>query len=266
MAIVGMDKKNFFLDGQTAIVTGGASGIGLSTVRLLSSVGAHVIMVDINKELGNELSEKFKSEDKKIEYIYCDVSSEASILELSEKIISKKVSIEILMHFAGIGLEKKFINTSLDDWNKIISVNLTGSFLVTKEIAKLMIPHNYGRIITMSSVAGLRGGTGRAAYGASKGGVIALSKVLSIELSPYNITVNILCPGAIETELVKNMHDKETRRVFLQNIPQKRYGFPEEVASSALFFTLPGSSYIKGTVFPIDGGFNSSGIIKKEIL
>ena len=127
-----------------------------------------------------------------------------------------------------------------------------------------MIPHNYGRIVTVSSVAGLRGGTGRAAYGASKGGIIALSKVLSIELSPYNITVNTLCPGAIETELVKKMHDKETRRAFLQNIPQKRYGIPEEVASAALFFTLPGSSYINGAVLPIDGGFNSSGIIKNE--
>jgi len=259
-----MKQKNLLLDGQTAVVTGGASGIGLATVKMLSSVGAHVIVVDINKELGHKVSEKFQLESKKVEYIYCDVGSEASTSELGEKLLGKKKSIEILMHFAGIGLEKKFVNTSLEDWNKIISVNLTGSFLITKEIAKLMIPHNYGRIITMSSVAGLRGGTGRAAYGASKGGVIALSKVLSIELSPYNITVNTLCPGAIETELVKNMHDKETRRAFLQNIPQKRYGFPEEVASAALFFTLPGSSYINGTVFPIDGGFNSSGIIKNE--
>ena len=259
-----MKQKNLLLDGQTAVVTGGASGIGLATVKMLSSVGAHVIIVDIDKELGHKVSEKFQLESKKVEYVYCDVASEASTSELGEKLLGKKKSIEILMHFAGIGLEKKFVNTSLDDWNKIISVNLTGSFLITKEITKLMIPNNYGRIITMSSVAGLRGGTGRAAYGASKGGVIALSKVLSIELSPYNITVNTLCPGAIETELVKNMHDKETRRAFLQNIPQKRYGFPEEVASAALFFTLPGSSYINGTVFPVDGGFNSSGIIKNE--
>jgi len=259
-----MDQTNYFLAGQTAIVTGGASGIGLSTVKMLGSVGANVIIADIDKDLGYELSEKFKSEGMEVEYIYCDVSSESSISELGEKLTIKKKSIEILMHFAGIGLEKKIVNTSLDEWNKIISVNLTGTFLMTKEIAKLMIPHNYGRIITMSSVAGLRGGTGRAAYGASKGGVIALSKVLSIELSPYNITVNTLCPGAIETELVKKMHDSETRRAFLQNIPQKRYGFPEEVASAALFFTLPGSSYTNGTVFPIDGGFNSSGIIKNE--
>ena len=215
-----MDPKNFFLDGQTAIVTGGASGIGLSTVRMLSSVGADVIIADTNKELGHDLYERFKSEGKKVGYIYCDVSSEESISDLGKTLIRKNKSIEILMHFAGIGLEKKFVNTSLDDWNKIISVNLTGSFLMTKEIAKLMIPHNYGRIVTMSSVAGLRGGTGRAAYGASKGGVIALSKVLAIELSPYNITVNTLCPGAIETELVKKMHDKETRRSFLQNITQ----------------------------------------------
>ena len=259
-----MYQNNFFLSGQTAIVTGGASGIGLATVQMLLNVGANVIIADVNNKLGSEVSEKLKSEGKNIDYIYCDVSSEISVLKLVDSIIKKNKSVEILMHFAGVGLEKKFVNTTINDWNRIISINLTGSFIMTKEISKLMISQKYGRIITMSSVAGLRGGTGRAAYGASKGGVIALSKVLSIELAPFNITVNTLCPGAIETELVKNMHDKETRRVFLQQIPQKRYGLPEEVASAALFFTLPGSSYLNGTVFPVDGGFESSGIIKNE--
>ena len=261
-----MKQNTFSLSDQTAIVTGGASGIGLATVQMLSSSGANVIIADINKKLGFSVSEKLKSEGNKVEYIYCDVSSEKSILKLIEIINKKNISIEILVHLAGIGLEKKFIDTTLDDWNKILSVNLTGTFLMTKEISKMMISQKYGRIITVSSVAGLRGGTGRAAYGASKGGIIALTKVLAIELSPYNITVNTLCPGAIETELVKNMHDKETRRAFLEQIPQKRYGLPEEVASAALFFTMPGSSYINGTVFPIDGGFSSSGIIKNEFL
>ncbi|MFL2802677.1 MAG: SDR family NAD(P)-dependent oxidoreductase [Paracoccaceae bacterium] len=259
-----MYHNNFFLSGQTAIVTGGASGIGLATVQMLLNVGANVIIADVNKKLGSEVLKKLKLEGKKIDYIYCDVSSEISVLKLVDSINKKYKSVEILMHFAGIGLEKKIVNTTIDDWNRIISINLTGSFIMTKEISKLMISQKYGRIITMSSVAGLRGGTGRAAYGASKGGVIALSKVLSIELAPFNITVNTLCPGAIETELVKNMHDKETRRAFLQQIPQKRYGLPEEVASAALFFTLPGSSYLNGTVFPVDGGFDSSGIIKNE--
>ena len=261
-----MDQNNFFLSGQTAVVTGGASGIGLATVEMLSSAGANVIIADVNKKKGFNISEQFRSNDKKVDYIYCDVSSESSILEFVEFIAKNYTDIKILMNFAGIGFEKKFIDTNLDDWNKIISVNLTGSFLITKEISKIMISQKYGRILNVSSVAGLRGGTGRSAYSASKGGVIALTKVLAIELSPYNITVNTLCPGAIETELVKNMHDKETRRAFLEQIPQKRYGFPEEVASAALFFTLPGSSYINGTVFPIDGGFSSSGIIKNEFL
>ena len=261
-----MDQNNFFLSGQTAVVTGGASGIGLATVEMLSSVGAHVIIADVNKKKGFNISDQFRSNGKKVDYIHCDVSSENSILKFVEFITKNYTAIEILMNFAGIGFEKKFIDTTLEDWNKIISVNLTGSFLITKEISKIMISQKYGRILNVSSVAGLRGGTGRSAYSASKGGVIALTKVLAIELSPYNITVNTLCPGAIETELVKNMHDKETRRAFLEQIPQKRYGFPEEVASAALFFTLPGSSYINGTVFPIDGGFSSSGIIKNEFL
>ncbi len=261
-----MYQNNSFLSGQTALVTGGASGIGLATVHLLSSVGANVIIADINKKIGSDVSDQFKSQGKQVDYLYCDVSSENSVLKFTEILTKKNLTIEILMNFAGIGLEKDFVKTSIGEWNKIISVNLTGSFLMTKEISKIMISQKYGRIIMVSSVAGLRGGTGRAAYASSKAGVIALSKVLAIELSPYNITVNTLCPGAIETELVKNMHDKETRRVFLQQIPQKRYGLPEEVASAALFFSLPSSSYINGSVLPIDGGFSSSGIIKNNTL
>ena len=133
-----MDQNNFFLSEQTAVVTGGASGIGLATVQMLSSVGADVIIADVNKKKGSDISEQFKSDGKKVDYIYCDVSSEKSILEFVEIITKNYTSIEILMHFAGIGLEKKFIDTTLDDWNKIISVNLTGSFLITKEISKLI--------------------------------------------------------------------------------------------------------------------------------
>ena len=134
-----MDQNNFFLSEQTAVVTGGASGIGLATVQMLSSVGADVIIADVNKKKGSDISEQFKSDGKKVDYIYCDVSSEKSILEFIEIITKNYTSIEILMHFAGIGLEKKFIDTTMDDWNKIISVNLTGSFLITREISKLMI-------------------------------------------------------------------------------------------------------------------------------
>ena len=258
------DFDMFALTGHTAIVTGGASGIGLATTQLLLKAGAKVIVVDINEKVGKEVVRSLRTGGKDLEFFHCDVSDERSISNLIERKNKERQSIEILMHFAGIGLEKMATKTSLDDWNNILKVNLTGTFLVTREVAKIMIPKKYGRIVTMSSIAGMRGGSGRAAYGASKGGVIALTKVLALELAQHGITVNTLAPGGIETELVKKMHDEETRRAYIQGIPMQRYGTPQEVAMAAFYLALPGSSYLTGTVFPVDGGFVSSGVMKKD--
>ncbi len=253
----------FALDGQTAIVTGGAGGIGFATAKKLLAAGANVIIVDVNEEAGKKAIRFLKTEANDVQFVQCDVSEESSVSEFTKSLLKRGQSVEILMHFAGIGLEKNALKISLDEWNNILKVNLTGTFLVSREVSKLMIPQKYGRIVTMSSIAGMRGGTGRAAYAASKGGVIALTKVLALELAEYDITVNALAPGAIETELVKKMHDDETRRAYLQGIPMRRYGLPDEVAMAAIYLALPGSSYLTGTVFPVDGGFASSGVIKE---
>ncbi len=117
--------------------------------------------------------------------------------------------------------------------------------------------------VSMSSVAGLRGGTGRAAYGASKGGVAALTRVMAVEWAPFGVTVNTLAPGPVETALVKRMHDEETRRSYLDRVPVNRYGAPEEVAAAALYLALPESGYINGVTLPVDGGFDAAGVLKR---
>ena len=126
----------------------------------------------------------------------------------------------------------------------------------------VMVEAGYGRIVSMSSAAGERGGTGRTAYGASKGGVTAMTRVMAMEWAASGVTVNTLAPGAIDTALVQKMHDAETRRAYLQAIPMGRYGLPEEVAAAAVYLALPQSSYITGIALPVDGGFMSSGVIK----
>ena len=147
-------------------------------------------------------------------------------MNMIKEIINKYNRIDILIHSAGIGVEKLFLETTTNEWNKIINIDLSGTFFCAQACAKEMVKQQYGRIVSLASTAGIRGGTGRAAYGAAKGGVIALTKVMAVELAQYNITVNALAPGAIETELVAKMHSAETRKVYKAGIPMNRYGTP----------------------------------------
>ena len=139
-----------------------------------------------------------------------------------------------------------------------------GSGSIGQAVAREMKKKSYGRIVNLSSTAGLRGGTGRSAYGAAKGGVIALTKVMSVELAELGITVNALAPGAIETELVAKMHSKETRKIYRAAIPMDRYGTPEETAFSAVFLVSEQARYINGQVLGVDGGFLSAGLINRN--
>ena len=257
-----MNTQLFSLSGHTAIVTGGASGIGLATVNTLAACGANIVIADLNESAGFDKVRQLQEHGTNALFVKTDVSDANDVTELIAKTTHRFESLEILMHFAGIGMEKLTLDTNLDEWNKMITVNLTGTFLVMQAAARVMVTNKYGRIVSMASIAGIRGGTGRAAYGASKGGVIALTQVMALELATAGITVNTLAPGAIETELVRKMHDGETRRAYLQSIPMNRYGKPEEVAAAAVYLALPESRYITGVTFPIDGGFASSGVIK----
>ena len=171
-------------------------------------------------------------------------------------------SVDILVHSAGVGIERKFLETSFEDWSRLLDINLNGTFHVAQACGTVMAERGYGRIVLISSVAGLRGGTGRAAYGATKGAVVALGKVMAVELGPLGVNTNIIAPGAIETELVARMHDAETRRAYLSGIPLGRYGSPEEVAFTVVFLASDEAAYVNGIVLGIDGGFLGAGVIK----
>ena len=253
----------FTLDGQTAIVTGGASGIGLATARMLAGMGANVVIADCNEEAGRLAADSLANEGTGSLFVGTDVSEPGDADALVTAATGRFGSLEILMHFAGIGMELPALDTSIEDWSHIIAVNLTGSFLVMRAAGAVMVEAGYGRIVSMSSTAGERGGTGRAAYGASKGGVAALTRVMALEWAGSGVTVNTLAPGATDTALVQKMHDSETRRAYLQGIPMDRYGVPEEVAAAAVYLALPQSGYITGVTLPVDGGFMSSGVIKR---
>ncbi len=252
----------FTLDGQTAIVTGGASGIGLATADMLVRLGARVMIADLNAEAGEAAVARLAEAGGEARFVETDIADAEGVAGLVEATLDAFGSLEILMHFAGIGVEQLALDTTRETWDRIIGINLDGSFLMMQAAGRVMVDNGYGRIVAMSSMAGIRGGTGRTAYAASKGGVAAMMRVMAMEWAGTGVTVNALAPGAIETALVKRMHDAETRRAYLAGIPMDRYGTPEEVAAAAVYLALPQSSYITGVTLPVDGGFDASGVIK----
>ena len=252
----------FTLKGHTAIVTGGASGIGLATVGMLSELGANIVIADLNADAGSQVAKELNDTGGNALFVATNVSIADDVDALIQQTVDRFGSLEVLMHFAGIGLEQHALDTTRENWDKIIAVNLTGSFLMMQAAGREMVKRGYGRVVAMSSIAGIRGGTGRTAYAASKGGVAAMMRVMSMEWATSGVTVNSLAPGAIETALVKKMHDEETRRAYLAGIPMDRYGTPEEVAAAAVYLALPQSRYITDVNLAIDGGFEAAGVIK----
>ena len=260
-----MDKSftaKMSFEGRTALVTGGASGIGFAVARQLAELGAKIAIADVNIDGAQTAASKL--EGAEVMVVQVDVRDPDDAANMVDAVVAEFGKLDILVHSAGVGIEKSFLDTTAEEWQRLIDIDLSGTFYCAQAAARHMVKNNYGRIVNLASTAGIRGGTGRTAYGAAKGGVIALTKVMAVELAPFGITANALAPGAIETELVARMHSEETRRVYRAGIPLDRYGTPDETAFCAVFLASEQAGYITGHILGIDGGFLAAGIMHKN--
>lgn len=248
--------------GRVALITGGASGIGRAVTRQLNQLGARVAIADRNREGAEAVVAELGGDNAMA--ISVEVADPESANAMADVVTERFGKLDILVHSAGVGIERGFLETTPEEWRRLIDIDLSGTFYCAQAAARKMIAGRYGRIVTLSSTAGLRGGTGRAAYGAAKAGVIGLTKVMAVELAPYRITANALAPGAIETELVARMHSDETRRVYLAGIPMDRYGTPEETAFTAVFLASEQAGYVSGHILGVDGGFLAAGVMHRD--
>ncbi len=252
------------LEGRTALITGAGSGIGRAAAHRLARAGARLCLVDRNLDAVAGVAATLSATGTVSQAIEADVVNQMAMEDAVARCRSVHGGLDILVHSAGVGIERTFLDTTAEEWRRLIDIDLTGTFYTCQAAARAMVDRGGGRIVTIASTAGMRGGTGRAAYGAAKAGVIGLTRVMAVELAAHGITVNCLAPGAIETELVAAMHSPETRTAYRAGIPMDRYGLPEEVADAALFLASDAAAYVTGQILGVDGGFLAAGVMHRH--
>jgi len=249
---VTQDSRSPRLDGKRALITGGARGIGRAVADRFAAEGAAVVIADVQHIPGNDPAGCHK--------VTADVSDERSVVEMMQETVGRLGGLDVLIHCAGISVHRPLLETAVEDWRRILDINLTGTFLCNREAARIMCSQKSGCIVNVASVAAFLPGVRTHAYAASKGGVVTFTKAIAGDLAPEGIRVNAISPGPIETDLARTVHTPEFRASYLARIPMGRYGQPEEIASTAVFLASDEASYITGVVFSVDGGFGSAGV------
>ena len=238
------------LKGKNIIVTGASGGIGNSIVQRLNDSGANILASGTRLEKLEDLKSKFDT----IKILKFDISQNEKIEEFIEKATTELGgNLDCIVNNAGVTQDNLSIRMSLDEWKKVIDINLTATFLLCKFAIKKMLKNKSGKIINITSVVGHTGNLGQANYTASKAGIVAMSKTLAIEYAKKNININCISPGFIKTAMTDKIDDK-FKEIILSKIPSARLGEPEDIANAVLFLASEQSNYINGETLHINGG------------
>ncbi len=243
---------------KVAIVTGAAGGMGKADALILAKEGAKVVVTDVQEDKVEQVVQEIKADgDEAIGY-YLDVTSDTGWQDVVRKTVEAFGKIDILVNNAGISSASPFLETTEEQWDKVMSINTTSIFLGQKHVIPIMKENGGGSIINISSIAGLTGGSGAGPYTASKGAVRLLSKATAIDFAKDKIRVNSIHPGYIETPMtVDLMSDEQMNQWFHSQTPLPRLGKPEDIASGVLFLASDEASFITGIELPIDGGYSA---------
>lgn len=242
------------LNGKVALVTGASRGIGRAIALELARQGADVAVVYAgNAQAAASAAEEIRVLGARAETFQCDVSDHAAVKEMIEAVLAAFGGIDILVNNAGVTRDGLLLTMKEQDFDVVLDTNLKGAYNVLRYVAPHFVRKRSGRVVNISSVAGLMGNAGQVNYAAAKAGLIGLTKSAAKELAPRNITVNAVAPGFIATDMTQQLPDT-AKEALLRAIPLKRMGTAEEVASLVAFLAGPAASYITGTVIRVDGG------------
>lgn len=242
-------------EGQVALITGAARGIGRAVALALAREGADVVVADVDLGRAREVAMEIEALGRKAEAAAADVSDRQAVQRLVGDAVSRFGRIDILVNNAGIIRRGTFLEHDPGEWDRVLDVNLGGTFNCTREVVPLMIQQGGGKIVNVSSVVGRMGDIASApSYGTSKGAINTFTRSLARELAAYGINVNAVAPHAIETEMSQEW-PAEKRRQIVEAIPMKRLGQPEEVAAAVVFLASDGAGFITGHVLDVNGGY-----------
>ena len=245
---------------RVALVTGGAKGIGAEVCVRLAAAGHHVLVADLDAEAAEATAVRLREVGGRAAALTIDVGRPESIAQAFDHVERTFNRCDILVNCAGIAKVFPFLDFPLDNFVATMNINVTGTLLCAQAAARLMMRQRWGRIVNIASVAGMRAvGSGRTAYGTSKGAVIALTRQMAVELAEHGITANAVAPGPVDTPMTQVLHTEAFRHEYSKAIPMNRYGTTAEVAAAVMYLVSEDAAYTSGVALPVDGGFMASG-------